>query len=147
MTYGIPIVYYGTEAKLQGGADPLNREVFDFTKGYDQTLAKYLRTLNAVRRKHETYEYEPEFRYLEKDLAVITKGPDLLVVVTNTENVHQTLFIERHQFKPGDIVCNAFSEWDCIQVDDGKRLKVTIVHGHPKVYVRAAVTEKARPWQ
>ena len=88
LSYGIPIVYYGTEARLNGGTDPLNREVYDYTKGYDQTLAKYLRTLNSIRRKHETYKFEPEFRIVDKDLIVMSKGPDILAVLTNTENVH-----------------------------------------------------------
>ena len=32
MSYGIPMVYYGTEALFNGGSDPLNREVFDYKK-------------------------------------------------------------------------------------------------------------------
>jgi len=67
-----------------------------------------------VRKGYQTYNLEPEFRLVDKDLAVISKGADILVILTNTENVHQTAFIDRHQFKPGDVLCNAFSDWDCI---------------------------------
>lgn len=29
LSYGIPMIYYGTEAAFSGGNDPENREVFD----------------------------------------------------------------------------------------------------------------------
>ena len=42
-----------------------------------------------------------------------------------------------HPFKQGDKLCNAFSVggWDCVEIDEGKRLKVSIIQGHPKIYV------------
>jgi glycosidase len=61
MSYGIPMIYYGTESLYNGGADPLNREVYDpfshksieskdeIAKQLVQTTIK---TLNEVRRKH-----------------------------------------------------------------------------------------------
>jgi len=53
MSYGIPVVYYGTESLFSGGADPHNREVFDpYAMKTDDTMTKYLRTLNHVRKEH-----------------------------------------------------------------------------------------------
>lgn len=42
-----------------------------------------------------------------------------------------------HPFKQGDKLCNAFSVggWDCVEIDEGKRMKVSIIQGHPKIYV------------
>ncbi len=60
LSYGIPIVYYGTEALLMGGPDPENREVFDptATEKIDMGMVRYIATLNRVRREHRTYEEE-----------------------------------------------------------------------------------------
>ncbi len=63
MSYGIPMLYYGTESKFRGGQDPLNREVYDPSQGnIDQTMKKYIKILNEVRREHHTYDLEPEFK-------------------------------------------------------------------------------------
>ena len=42
-----------------------------------------------------------------------------------------------HPFKQGEKLCNAFSVggWDCVEIDEGKRMKVSIIQGHPKIYV------------
>ncbi|CDW80492.1 acidstable alpha-amylase [Stylonychia lemnae] len=137
MSYGIPILYYGTEGRLNGGSDPLNREIYNpFKEGaVDQTMAKYIKVLNQVRSSHETYNYEPEFKQSGQDTLIFNKGPEVLVIVTNTENVHQTMFLQNHPFKQGDKLCNAFSDWDCVTVDENKRIKITIIHGYPKIYI------------
>jgi glycosidase len=97
MSYGIPIVYYGTEAKLAGGDDPMNREVFDpYKTKLDQTMTKYIRILNRVRKEYTTYDFDPEFRLVDPNLMIMSKGPDVLVLLTNTENVYQAAFTDKH---------------------------------------------------
>lgn len=48
---------------------------------------------------------------------ILTKGKDILVVVTNSENVYETRFIINHPFNEGDKLCNAFNDWECVVVD------------------------------
>ena len=89
MSYGIPIVYYGTESRLSGGADPDNREVYDpFRQSADLIMEKHIKILNEVRRNHQTYDYDPEFKSVDSNFMAFTKGSDILVVVTTTDNVH-----------------------------------------------------------
>src|SRR5690606_22062281 len=46
---GIPIVYYGTEIAMDGGNDPDNRRMMDFT---DHELVSYISTLGDIRKDH-----------------------------------------------------------------------------------------------
>ena len=50
MSYGIPIMYYGTEAGFYGNEDPYNREVFDPLDKHksllDIGIITYVKTLN-----------------------------------------------------------------------------------------------------
>ena len=58
----------------------------------------------------------------------------MLIVLTNSENPYLAFFLDKHQFKPGDTLCNLFSEWDCVDVDEKGRIKINLVHGYPKIY-------------
>ena len=99
MTRGIPIVYYGTEALMDGGRDPDNRAPFDpLDYSGDRTVIKYLKVLNDVRGKHFTYDYEPLFKTVDNTMMIITKGPEIMVAVTNSDNVYEVRFVINHQF-------------------------------------------------
>ena len=64
MSYGIPILYYATESKFNGGDDPLIRDLYDpFRHTPDPLIYKYIKILNEVRTMHQTYDFEPEFRH------------------------------------------------------------------------------------
>eukprot|EP00347_Sterkiella_histriomuscorum_P016004 403354868 len=147
MSYGIPVLYYGTESMLNGGGDPLNREPYDPSNGQpkfnsnplDKTMSNYIRALNKVRSDYQTYDFEPDFRLIENSqgVMVFTKSDNVMVVITNTpEHMYQAFYLTNHPFKENDKLCNAFSEWDCVVVDKEKRVKITIVEGHPKLYVK-----------
>ena len=137
LSYGIPMFYYGTESLFHGGDDPLNREVFDpFKHVLDATMVKYIRVLNEVRRNEKTFDLEPEWRIVENNFLVFTKGANILVAMQNGDNVHVSTFLNRHPFNVGDTLCNVFSDWDCIKVDENKRIKISLVEGYPKVYVK-----------
>jgi hypothetical protein len=82
-----------------------------------------------------------EWRNVEANLLTFTKSKDIFVILTNSQGdiVHQQYYLINHPFKEGDKLCNAFDKgeaWDCIIVDDKNRLKVTLVHGYPKIYIR-----------
>lgn len=89
MSYGIPLMYYGTEALFKGAHDPNNREVFDplITHQHllDREFIKYIKTLNDFRREHQTYlaDMSPDWRNVESNVLTFTKGDDIFVVLVN----------------------------------------------------------------
>ncbi len=52
---GIPSVYYGDEAGMQGGHDPLNRQFYPWGKE-DRSLQDLIRTLGSIRKKHPVFK-------------------------------------------------------------------------------------------
>ncbi len=52
------------------------------------------------------------------------------------------MIVETHPFKPGDKLCNAFTEWDCLVVPENKQLTINIVQGYPKIYVKEPVVNR-----
>lgn len=52
---GVPCVFYGDEAGLEGGRDPLNRKYFPWGKENTEIL-EYVRTLGKVRAEHEEFK-------------------------------------------------------------------------------------------
>ena len=52
MNHGIPVIYYGTEALLKGGKDPLNREVYNPLLKKNKEVIHYIKELNRVRRDY-----------------------------------------------------------------------------------------------
>jgi hypothetical protein len=67
---------------------------------------------------------------------IFHKGSDILVAVSNSENVYKLKFVEKHPFDVRDVLCNAFAEWDCITVDEEKRIKLVLIESHPKIYIK-----------
>jgi alpha-amylase len=56
MTYtGIPVIYYGTEIVMDGGADPGNRMDMDWSS--DSAIREYLKKLTAIRRNNKALIY------------------------------------------------------------------------------------------
>ena len=49
------------------------------------------------------------------------------MVVSNSDNVYGVTYVLDHPFERNDVLCNAFSEWDCITVDENRRLKISMV--------------------
>ena len=87
MSYGIPFIYYATEAGFSGTKDPENREWFNpfyqHASQLDKGISHYIKTLNKVRKAHRTYDYAPKFINTDSSQLVFTKGSNILVVVSN----------------------------------------------------------------
>jgi len=64
---GVPIIYYGTEVPLQGGADPDNRRDMDWTQS--PQLADYIKKLSDIRLSDEVFTHG-EYIPLSNDKAV-----------------------------------------------------------------------------
>ena len=53
--YGVPSVYYGDEAGLQGNLDPYNRRCYDWEK-QDKALLNHYQMLAKIRRENRVFE-------------------------------------------------------------------------------------------
>ncbi len=80
---GIPSVYYGDEAGMEGGHDPLNRQFYPWGKE-DARLQKLIATLGKIRQKH------PVFR--EGDLKILFAQQGL-VIYRRQDGVHQPVTV------------------------------------------------------
>lgn len=85
MTYtGIPVVYYGTEIGLTGGADPDNRRDMDWS--VQSPLTDYLKALTRIRRSNKALT-EGNFQLLavEPDLLCYSRRfkDDIIITVFN----------------------------------------------------------------
>lgn len=87
MTNGIPMFYYATESLYKGGNDPANREIFDpFKNKLDDIVVHYVYTLNKLRREYRLYEHSPNFRCEEHSILTFSKGDDVFVAISNSNN-------------------------------------------------------------
>lgn len=81
---GIPIIYYGTESGMTGGADPDNRRDMEF--GKDPALTEYVKKLAGLRRSHPAL-YGPNLTVVSDADPVLTiyreQGDDRMLAVFN----------------------------------------------------------------
>jgi len=71
---GIPIIYYGTEHKFDGGIDPLNREVLWDTLNKDSEMYKFIAVVNGA-RKYWNMGPQPQIeRWIDNDVYAYTRG-------------------------------------------------------------------------
>ncbi len=72
--YGVPSVYYGDEAGLQGNLDPYNRRCYDW-KNQDKLLIKHYKKLGSIRRKRKVFASgETQLLTSEKQLFIFRRG-------------------------------------------------------------------------
>lgn len=102
MTYtGIPVVYYGTEIGLDGGADPNNRRDMDWS--VQSPLTDYLKTLTGIRRSNKALT-EGDFQLLvaEADLLCYSRRfkHEIIITVFNlSSETRKTVISLPQEFK------------------------------------------------
>lgn len=87
---GVPSLYYGDEAGLEGGGDPFNRRCFPWDDA-DEELTAYFAELGKMRAEHEAFR-EGKFLPLSDMLgcaAFLRRDGDRAVVVISNMNGHQ----------------------------------------------------------
>jgi glycosidase len=85
---GIPTIFYGDEAGLEGYHDPFNRMPYPWGRE-EKTLLEHYKTIGEIRRKNSVYK-KGEFKLvlLDEELLVFSrkgKGYDFLTVLNNGE--------------------------------------------------------------
>lgn len=83
---GIPCIYYGDEAGVQGYKDPFNRGCFPWGKE-DKELTEFYKALGKIRRENKTFE-TGEYNTLSAALGCVayTRGEDILVIANSNEH-------------------------------------------------------------
>ena len=83
---GIPSVYYGDEAEMWGGHDPLNRQCFPWGKE-NKDLTQHIKALAHLRKKYPVFkEGGLKFLFADRGLAVYRREDGVHVPVTVAVN-------------------------------------------------------------
>ena len=80
---GVPCVYYGDEAGMEGYKDPFNRKYYPWGKENTQ-LVEYYKELGRVRRENKSF-IDGEYRCVSAVLgcAAYTRGGDILIIANS----------------------------------------------------------------
>ena len=89
--YGVPSVYYGDEAGLEGYRDPFCRMPYPWGKE-ERELVEFYRTLGKIREENRNIFAEGEFKvdYIDDALIVYTRSylKDKICVIANASNMN-----------------------------------------------------------
>lgn len=94
---GIPSVYYGDEAGLEGYGDPFNRKTYSWGKE-DTELLNHFKKISNIRRTNEVYK-EGEFKLLYIDSSVLlfsrTDSSNSYITVLNNSKKDLNICFEK----------------------------------------------------
>lgn len=91
---GIPAIFYGDEAGLEGYHDPFNRMPYPWGRE-DHNLIGYFRQLGKIRRENDVYkEGDFELLYLNSDALVFKRYDDKYAYITFVNNTKQSIKVE-----------------------------------------------------
>ena len=95
---GIPAIFYGDEAGLEGYSDPFNRMPYPWGKEDEELLSHY-RDVGDIRTSHKVYR-EGEFTvlYLTEDILIFerTDGRDSYITAFNNSDKDLTIVFDSH---------------------------------------------------
>lgn len=83
---GIPAIFYGDEAGLEGYSDPFNRRTFPW-ENEDKEILDFYQKIGKIRREHTVYK-DGEFKllHLTPDLLIFSRSDDKHAYVTVINN-------------------------------------------------------------
>ena len=91
---GIPAIFYGDEAGLEGYHDPFNRLPYPWGRE-DHNLINYFRKIGSIRRENEVYK-EGEFKllYIDSNVLVYERYDESYAYITFVNNSKQYWRVE-----------------------------------------------------
>ena len=91
---GIPAIFYGDEAGLEGYHDPFNRMPYPWGRE-DHKLINYFRSIGKIRRNNKVYrEGDFSLLYIDSDYLVFERYDEKNSYVTFVNNTNQAVNIE-----------------------------------------------------
>lgn len=128
---GMPMMYYGTEVALPGGADPDNRRDMQFNR--DPELQNYVKRLTRMRKQYPALRRGKQLEMWQDDRVYaftrLTPQRDQEVMAFfNNGNSPETRSIPiraESPLKQGGTLVNVFNDGDRLQIENGK-VKVTV---------------------
>jgi len=95
---GIPAIFYGDEAGLEGYSDPFNRMPYPWGRE-DQKLIAYYKKIGKIRSNNSVYrEGEFTLHYLEKDVLVYSRNDGEHAFVTFVNNTKLPMVVSFSNF-------------------------------------------------
>jgi len=105
---GVPCVYYGDEAGMQGGADPFNRRCYPWGNEDSELIAWYM-ALSRMRKEHSCFK-DGKYELIEARAGLFAftrgKGNGRILVAVNVSDSDRTLEAEGFNY---DILKNQYS--------------------------------------
>ena len=88
---GIPAIFYGDEAGLEGYSDPFNRMPYPW--GHEnQDILDFYKKIGIIRRKNEVYSVgDFVLNHIDEDLLIFTRKNDKIAMVTVVNNSQKPL--------------------------------------------------------
>lgn len=85
---GVPCVYYGDEAGMEGYEDPFNRRCYPWGSE-DEEIIEHYKRLGALRKRAELNGGNLKINYASGGVIDFTRGDSLRIVVNAGENEYE----------------------------------------------------------
>ena len=109
MLPGVPCVYYGDEAGMEGGADPFNRRCYPWG-GEDAVLMSWYESLSAIRKEYACFK-DGKYELVEARGGMFAftrgKGKKRVLIAVNTSDEDKTVSAPNFNF---DILNNSAAD-------------------------------------
>ena len=128
---GIPTIFYGDEAGLEGYSDPFNRMPYPWGNE-DKDILNFYRKVGMIRRKNDVYSLgEFILNYLDKELLIFTRKSGKIAMVTVVNNSQKTISLIFSSTAKSQIVQKSKKEFnlkplsvEIYKIDTGNTLTV-----------------------
>ncbi len=131
----IPVVYYGTEIALQGGADPENRHFMPWDETADNPMIDYVKALSDIKT-----QYTGTFQVLQSDkkewIYQISNpdNEDRLLVIMNTDKKELSLSVTGIEELANLSLTNYFDDTDSFTTNANGDLSITLAPVSVNIY-------------
>ncbi|CAL6112704.1 Alpha_amylase [Hexamita inflata] len=138
---GIPVLYYGTEQKMDGYQ--YFEELWVSWYGYNESSEYYLliKRLNAMRDKVKIDKINQKELLVTDDFYSYSRGNQVLVALTNQgyyskQQIHHN--VPNSPFESNTRICDILSN-ECINVNEDESVDIYLTKGQARVYVRESL--------
>ena len=108
---GIPAIFYGDEAGLEGYGDPFNRMPYPWGQE-DKDILDFYRKIGIIRKENDVYS-QGEFilNHLDKDILIFTRKNDNIAIITAVNNSQKPISLTFSENAKAQIVPQSKKEF------------------------------------